>query len=93
MTIKNYHLPVGGFEKEIAKCTVLCANCHAKRHFEWARPNKQPTSEGLAAQFLEVELALSVSQEEEFAHAVENQYIPTQVDIHNDPSEDFRTLF
>jgi len=60
---------------------VLCANCHTKEHYEWARRNKEPSSEGLAAQFLEVEQALSVSEKEEFAHAVENQYIPTEVDI------------
>jgi hypothetical protein len=32
--------------------------------------------------------ALSVSQEEEFAHVVENQYIPIEVDIdlHDDPN-------
>ena len=60
---------------------MLCANCHAKEHYEWARQNKRPSKEGLAAQFLEVEQELSVSQEEEFAHAAENQYVPVEVDI------------
>ena len=68
-------------KKEVAKCTVLCANCHAKEHYEWARRNKKPIEEGLAAQFQRVEQELSVSQEEEFAHAVENQYVPAEVDI------------
>ena len=44
--------------------------------------------ERLAAQFLEMEQVLAVSQEEEFAHAVENQYLPVEVDgeIYDDPS-------
>ncbi len=68
-------------KKEVAKCTVLCANCHAKEHYEWARRNKEPFREGLAGQFLAVEQELSTSQEEEFAHAAENQYVPDEVDI------------
>jgi hypothetical protein len=68
-------------KREVAKCAVLCANCHAKEHYEWARRNKKPVEEGLAAQFQRVEQELSVSQEEEFAHAVENQYAPVEVDI------------
>ncbi len=76
-------------KKEVAKCTVLCANCHAKEHYEWARQNKKPSREGLAGQFLEVEQELSVSQEEEFAHAVENQYVPTDVDIYEDSDDGF----
>jgi hypothetical protein len=67
--------------KEIAKCIVLCANCHTKEHYEWARRNKEPFREGLAGQFLAVEQELSTSQEEEFAHAAENQYVPDEVDI------------
>ena len=69
------------WRETLAKCTVLCANCHAKEHYEWARRNKKPVEEGLAAQFQRVEQELSVSQEEEFAHAVENQYVPVEVDI------------
>jgi len=74
-------------QKEVAKCTVLCANCHAKEHYEWARRNKEPSREGLAGQFLEVEQELAVSQEEEFAHAVENQYLPQQVDIYEESTD------
>lgn len=59
-------------KREVAKCTVLCAHCHAKEHYELARRNKIPSNEGLAAQFLDVEQALSVSQEEEFTHTIEN---------------------
>jgi len=41
----------------------------------------------LAGQFLEVEQELAVSQEEEFAHAVENQYLPQQVDIYEESTD------
>jgi hypothetical protein len=76
-------------KKEVAKCIVLCANCHAKEHYEWARRNQKSSAEGLAGQFLEVEQELAVSQEEEFAHAVENQYIPADVDIYKDSADRF----
>lgn len=62
-------------KREVAKCTVLCANCHAKEHYKWARRNKKPSEEGFAGQFLAVERQLSASQEEEFAHAIENRYV------------------
>ncbi len=42
-------------KKEVAKCTVLCANCHIKEHYEWARQNKESSRGGLAGQILEVE--------------------------------------
>ncbi len=71
-------------KREVAKCTVLCANCHAKEHYEWASRNMRPFKEGLAGQLLEVEQELVVSQEEEFAHAVENQYVPADEDMHED---------
>jgi len=67
-------------QKEIAKCSVLCANCHAKLHYEWAGKNKKLPQEGLAGQFLKIEQVLSVSQEEEFAHTGENQYLPLGVE-------------
>lgn len=76
-------------KREVAKCTVLCANCHAKEHYEWARRNKRPSKEGLAGQLLEVEQELVVSQEEEFAHAVENHYVPADVDIYEDSDDGF----
>ncbi len=68
-------------KREIAKCIVLCANCHAKVHYEWSKEEKLPLQDGLAAEFQQIEQELTVSQEEEFAHAAENQYIPDGVDI------------
>jgi hypothetical protein len=35
-------------KREVAKCTVLCANCHAKLHYEWARTHNRPVQEGLS---------------------------------------------
>lgn len=75
-------------KREVAKCSVLCANCHAKLHHEWARQNKKPSNEGLVDQFLEVEQELAVNQEEEFAHAIENQYVPIEVNIYEDPADE-----
>jgi hypothetical protein len=67
---------------------MLCANCHAKEHYDWARQSKGIYRKGLAGQFLEVEQELAVSQEEEFAHAVEHQYVPDEGDIYDDPDVD-----
>jgi transcription elongation factor Elf1 len=75
-------------KKEVAKCTVLCANCHAKEHYEWAQRNKEHFEQGLAGQFLTVEQELAVSQEEEFAYAAENQYVPTEGDIYEDSADE-----
>ena len=63
-------------------------NPYSKEHYEWARRNKKPSEEGLAGQFLEVEQELAVSQKEALAHAVDNQYIPLEVDIYDDPDVD-----
>jgi len=52
-------------QKEIAKCVVLCANCHAKLHYEEARQNNLRVQGGLAEQLLEIEEVFSVSQQEE----------------------------
>ena len=80
---------VGRIKREVAKCTVLCANCHAKLHYEWARTNNKPFQEGLASQFLVIEQELSISQEEEFAHAAESQSIPDGVEIYEYPDGEF----
>lgn len=77
-------------KRETAKCTILCANCHAKIHYDEARKNKKSFRGGLAGQLLDVEQALAISQEEEFAHTAENQYLLPAVDIdfQDDPSVD-----
>ncbi len=78
-------------KREVAKCIVLCANCHAKEHYEWARRNEELFREELAGQLLEVEQELAISQEEEFAHAAENQYIPNGVNINTNDDPDVRS--
>jgi hypothetical protein len=65
---------------------MYCAmrELHAKEHYDWARQSKKPTREGLAGQFQAAERKLSVNQEEAFAHVVENQDLPAEVDIDED---------
>ncbi|MEO6890205.1 MAG: hypothetical protein ABI456_12695 [Ktedonobacteraceae bacterium] len=53
-------------EKEIEKCIVLCANCHAIRHYNMR--NKQQTSPGIAGEFEDLSALLAVSPEEEDAY-------------------------
>jgi hypothetical protein len=48
---------------EIKKCIVLCANCHAIRHFNMR--NKQQISPGIAGELEELNALLSVNPEEE----------------------------
>jgi len=53
-------------KKEIEKCIILCANCHAIRHFNMR--NKKQTSPGIAGEFEELDILLAVSPEEEDAY-------------------------
>jgi len=53
-------------EKEIEKCIVLCANCHAIRHYNMR--NKKKTSPGIAGEFEELNTLLAVTPEEEGAY-------------------------
>jgi hypothetical protein len=53
-------------KKEINKCMVLCANCHAIRHYNMR--NKKQTSPGIAGEFEELNTLLAVSPEEEDAY-------------------------
>lgn len=50
-------------KKEIEKCIVLCANCHAIRHYNMC--NKKQTSPGIAGEFEELNTLLALNPEEE----------------------------
>jgi hypothetical protein len=62
--------------KEVAKCAVLCANCHAKLHFERELSKDQIPEEGLARVWIECEQATQPTLEEEVAHAIIYDYKP-----------------
>jgi len=51
-------------KKEIAKCDVLCANCHAKLHFEYSKGKRDSRKEGLLAEFEAIKAKLFPTQEE-----------------------------
>jgi hypothetical protein len=53
-------------KKEIEKCIILCANCHAIRHFNMR--NKKRTSPGIAGEFEDLNAFLVADSEEEDAH-------------------------
>jgi hypothetical protein len=49
-------------KKEINKCIVLCANCHAIRHYNMR--NTKRTRLGIAGEFEELNSLLAISPEE-----------------------------
>jgi hypothetical protein len=53
-------------KKEIEKCIVLCANCHAIRHFNMR--NEKRISQGIAGEIEELNTTLAISPEEEEAY-------------------------
>ena len=53
-------------KQEMQKCIVLCANCHAIRHYNMR--NKRRTSPGIAGELEELNTILAVSPEEEDAY-------------------------
>jgi hypothetical protein len=53
-------------EKEMQKCIVLCANCHAIRHYHMRNRNR--TSPGIAGELEQLNALLAVSSEEEEAY-------------------------
>jgi hypothetical protein len=58
---------VEALHREIEKCVVLCANCHAKRHYEQSKKVLQTL--GVSGQLAEMRALLEVTEEEEFAYA------------------------
>ena len=63
-------------QKEVAKCALLCANCHAKLHYEWELRKAQTTEEGLAREWIDAEQVTQATIEEEVAHAIVYNYQP-----------------
>jgi hypothetical protein len=59
----NKGFNVDKIKKEIEKCIVLCANCHAIRHFNMR--GKKQTSPGLAGEFEELDIFFADDKEEE----------------------------
>ena len=53
--------------KEMEKCEVLCANCHAKRHYDQSK--KAVESMGLSGQLAEFKALITPTEDEEAAYA------------------------
>ncbi|MBV9232144.1 MAG: hypothetical protein JOZ18_22730 [Chloroflexi bacterium] len=58
----NKGFSMGKVKKEIEKCIVLCANCHAIRHYNMR--TKSQTSPGIARKFEELDTLLAINPEE-----------------------------
>ena len=56
-------------KKEIEKCIVLCANCHAIRHYRMRKKNQK--GPGIAGELEELNSLLAVSPEEEDAYKMQ----------------------
>lgn len=51
-------------KKEMAKCIVLCANCHTKQHYEELKGKEKASLDDLAAQLQQIEEIIFEDQEQ-----------------------------
>jgi hypothetical protein len=65
----NSGVSIDRIKKEIEKCIVLCANCHAIRHYNMR--NQKQTSPGIAGELDQLNTVLTISPEEEEAYNIQ----------------------
>lgn len=73
------HESIKNLEAEIAKCDVLCANCHLKYHYANDERRLRVLVESAIEQVRGAGQKLVPIPEEETAHASYDNYIPEEV--------------
>lgn len=78
-----YHQKGGikNLEAEIAKCDVLCANCHLKYHYENDERRLRVLVESAIEQFRGTEQKLLPTPEKETAYTTYDNYIPEDIKL------------